>query len=341
MPPTYRESDLLPQTGEATAESKEIAELRSTFEQFCQQVVDEELRGFWERRPINPELNGNGVTQDELLKRVIPRFRKKVRESLPSIKLIVDASPDKDRTLEAIFSVMFPIIARTQLEEGFDVITNIKKTGIDTLTGLPNRKVYDRNLRACVRSYERHGHTFSMLMIDLDHFKSINDRYGHQAGDMVLQEFARRIKEDVKLRELDAVMRIGGEEFALILRFTSKKGACIVADRIQEQLRKAPFLVIDKEGKEQEIEVRASIGVAEYEYVEEMEQAKGGDVHRRADIALYVAKGEVADENEVSLDRRNSIVCDKHIVTDSDIASYKEEFVGKGRSSFPAPKRRQ
>jgi len=326
-----------PETEDGLPESREIQNVEAELERYADSIAESEARKFWEKRPLDPEPNGNGVTFEELMDQVLPKFRENVKENMVPVKLMVDESPNPRETFDRISTMMFPVWARSLIESHYEMLRTLKKSGIDELTGLPNKKMFKRNLRACVKNYERYGTTFSVIIFDLDHFKLVNDTHGHLAGDQVLQEVARRLTADVRLRELDAAMRVGGEEFAIILPSTPKEGACIVAHRVWDVIRKGPFNITDKARVAREIEVTASLGVAEYEEITEDKNSKGDDVVRRADIALYVNKGEEPDEKNETFPQRDCITCDRHRITDEDILAYKEKFKGEGRSSFPAP----
>ena len=102
----------------------------------------------------------------------------------------------------------------------------------DTLSGLHNRRYFMEFLQKELQRFARHGESFSLLMIDIDHFKRINDTYGHPIGDIVIQAVADVLKREV--REMDFVARIGGEEFAVVLPDTEESRALEVAERIRE-----------------------------------------------------------------------------------------------------------
>jgi diguanylate cyclase (GGDEF)-like protein len=102
---------------------------------------------------------------------------------------------------------------------------------VDGLTGLYNRRAFMGRLAEAVAAASRHGTDLSLLMLDADHFKRVNDQYGHQAGDRVLQFIAETVRRN--LRESDSAGRYGGEEFAVVLPHTPVAGAQIVAERIR------------------------------------------------------------------------------------------------------------
>ncbi|WP_181918282.1 MULTISPECIES: GGDEF domain-containing protein [unclassified Wenzhouxiangella] len=158
----------------------------------------------------------------------------------------------------------------------------------DELTGLPNRRRLIARLEAAADRARKSGVIFSVAVLDLDHFKRINDRYGHQAGDEVLTELARRASG--VLRDADAVMRVdetvadfgrfGGEEFLAVLPDTDLAGARRAAERLRRAIAEAPF-----ETTTGSVECTASIGVAEHQAGESINRTIA-----RADEALYRAK---------------------------------------------------
>ncbi len=149
----------------------------------------------------------------------------------------------------------------------------------DALTGLFNRKSFDDRLEGELRKSRLAPYHFSLVMIDLDHFKAVNDTYGHVVGDRVLQACGKALQE-VVLRRSDFCARYGGEEMAVILADCPASGAAMVA----ENLRKGIGTVRVKAGAK-EIEVTASFGVAEG-----CDADLAEDLIERADAALYIAK---------------------------------------------------
>jgi diguanylate cyclase (GGDEF)-like protein len=108
----------------------------------------------------------------------------------------------------------------------------------DPLTELLNRRAFDQNLDHAVRQWERHRRAFVLVIGDVDHFKLINDRFGHPIGDEVLRQMAERIRSS--LRKSDLAFRIGGEEFAVILTETSLKAGTEVADKLRRRIDEDP-----------------------------------------------------------------------------------------------------
>ena len=150
----------------------------------------------------------------------------------------------------------------------------------DQLTGLLNRREFDRILTEEEERVRRFGHPLALVMIDVDHFKSVNDTYGHPAGDAVLREVARRVA--TLPRSVDRVARFGGEEFALVLMQTDRAAALDVARRVCAVVEREPVLVDDRIA----LNVTVSAGVAALP-----EDGKlGTDLVAAADKALYAAK---------------------------------------------------
>lgn len=148
----------------------------------------------------------------------------------------------------------------------------------DTLTGLPNRAMFNDRLRQAVSVSQRSTRSFTVLMIDLDRFKYINDVLGHESGDLVLQEVAKRL--DTVLRESDTVARLGGDEFAVLLQTGN-------SDRVMTAIRKMMAVLADPVMlNNQPVDIGCSIGIACFpEHGEEASL-----LMRRADIAMYSAK---------------------------------------------------
>jgi len=150
----------------------------------------------------------------------------------------------------------------------------------DDLSGLFLRKYMERRIREELARVDRHQGTCSLLMIDIDFFKHVNDTYGHIAGDKVITEIARRLQSTA--REMDVVGRFGGEEFLMLLPETRKEGALIMAERIRKKLSTATF---QAEGRT--FSITASIGIACSSSVEHPNTEK---FIQAADKGLYTAK---------------------------------------------------
>jgi diguanylate cyclase (GGDEF)-like protein len=148
----------------------------------------------------------------------------------------------------------------------------------DSLTGLLSRRAFMEQSNYICHFAERQGLEFTILVIDLDHFKKINDQYGHETGDKVLESFGKIMR--LKSRESDLAGRIGGEEFAFFLPATTADKACNFAERLQKAIRED---IIKKNNVH--IRYTASIGLAYFSQTMNIEMAIS-----QADKALYRAK---------------------------------------------------
>lgn len=152
---------------------------------------------------------------------------------------------------------------------------------IDELTGVYNRREFNLQLKNELERSQRYSHCFTLLLLDIDHFKKLNDTYGHQVGDEALRIIAALLKQE--FRDLDRVARYGGEEFVVILPETSSSIAYAVAERIRQVIAAYPLPI---DNKEQTINVTVSGGLATFPKDGESEEAL---IHN-ADQALYAAK---------------------------------------------------
>jgi two-component system cell cycle response regulator len=154
---------------------------------------------------------------------------------------------------------------------------------LDGLTGIYNHAYLKRFLDLEIKRSQRQGHSTSLLMIDLDNFKQINDNLGHMAGDAILREVARRVKASI--REIDVAARYGGEEFAVVLPYGDSKALRKVGERIRRLIEDQPFLV---PGREDDQRVTVSVGGAVYP----TDAATVEALIDTADRMLYQAKRE-------------------------------------------------
>ena len=176
---------------------------------------------------------------------------------------------------------------RAELEEKNRELARLAAT--DPLTELPNRRSFDHTLERELRGAKRYSDAVSLILLDLDEFKSVNDRFGHGVGDEVLKEIGVRLRD--ACRAGDQVARIGGEEFALTLTRTDEYGARAAAERTRLLVSETPFAT-----SAGDLAITASLGIA----------SAGGaigfdarDLFKAADEALYQSKGE--GRNRVSV----------------------------------------
>jgi diguanylate cyclase (GGDEF)-like protein len=150
---------------------------------------------------------------------------------------------------------------------------------IDMLTNIYNRRHLDEHLRSVISAARRHDRSVGVLIVDIDHFKDVNDEHGHLAGDAVLREVAARLQQ--AMRTEDALGRWGGEEFLAVLTDTPPDGVRVMAERLRQVIAAAPFTLDDGS------QIRVTVSVGHTNGTEDAEVL----VHR-ADDALYVAKAE-------------------------------------------------
>jgi diguanylate cyclase (GGDEF)-like protein len=156
-----------------------------------------------------------------------------------------------------------------------------KRSRTDPLTGLWNRHHFGEQLQRCLDEADRFGQPVSLVLVDIDHFKRVNDTWGHQAGDSVLKQLTRILQDGV--RSVDICVRYGGEEVAMLLTKTDSEHAVEVAQRLRKRIEAHTF----RHGGA-EIAVTASFGVATYpETVKVRDQ-----LFPASDKALYIAKHE-------------------------------------------------
>ena len=163
---------------------------------------------------------------------------------------------------------------RNRLEE------SIEAAMIDPLTALHNRRYLESHLATLVADALGSDRDLSLLLADIDHFKRVNDTYGHDIGDVVLKEFSTRLRRDT--RGIDLACRYGGEEFIVIMPDTNMARAYQVGERLRASIADEPFAI----GQGQSIELTASVGIATVECSDDTPET----VFRRADNALFAAK---------------------------------------------------
>jgi diguanylate cyclase (GGDEF)-like protein len=153
----------------------------------------------------------------------------------------------------------------------------------DFLTGLKTRRYFEEQLDREIKRAERNGNPLSLVLIDVDHFKLVNDRFGHQTGDMILREIAARLMKG--RREIDTVARYGGEEFTIILPDTNLVGSDHVAQRLCKDIESTGFAV----GPSSQVsQLTISLGVASFP----RDAKSKSDLLQAADVALYRAKDD-------------------------------------------------
>jgi diguanylate cyclase (GGDEF)-like protein/hemerythrin-like metal-binding protein len=234
---------------------------------------------------------------NDLMQQAVPgeQFTPKVRQHLTGesgrrfYRIDKDTASDgQDRQLFAISLAGYHIVTliegsddprierlKVQLEEAR------RRSITDPLTGLWNRNQFEEIVRVEVPRAMRYSQPACLLILDIDHFKNVNDHYGHALGDQVLVGFSKLLSEQI--RTVDSLFRWGGEEFVILLPNTSLSAARFIADRLRILISEADFAPLPK--------VTVSIGAAE---LEQNEDAEGW--FQRSDKALYEAKTQGRDQ---------------------------------------------
>jgi diguanylate cyclase (GGDEF)-like protein len=161
-----------------------------------------------------------------------------------------------------------------------------KLTVTDPLTGCYNRGFVNERLARDLKRAERYGRRFSLILCDIDHFKTVNDTYGHRAGDMVLKMFVDRVQQSIR-QKVDWLARYGGEEFLVGLPETGPEGARDLAERLRSEISGKRMRIEDAE-----ITITASFGIADFDPRVPEKRVTPDTLIARADKFLYRAKRE-------------------------------------------------
>jgi len=190
---------------------------------------------------------------------------------------ITNTRGDVEHICVIIYDVTEVAINRLQLQEANVQLQKLSRT--DGLTGLLNRKAWEMELSREFQRFKRYRRSSSMIMMDIDHFKAVNDNHGHPMGDAVIRKTALSLMQN--MREIDIAGRYGGEEFAVILIDTNTKGAALFAERLRKVIES---LTVTHNGVD--IHFTISLGVAELDET----MSTPVDWIDSADKALYEAK---------------------------------------------------
>jgi diguanylate cyclase (GGDEF)-like protein len=178
---------------------------------------------------------------------------------------------------------------KSEIEQVQERARNLERQAlVDPLTNSYNRRAYEQRLKEEFQRYQRYGQGFSLLLLDVDNFKNVNDRYGHSAGDLCLREVIQRVRS--LLRVPDFLARFGGDEMVVILPGTGREEMKVVAEKIHSTIERTRFFY---QGKQ--IPIRVSVGGTQIEAGDR----SGTEVFNRADKALYAAKS--AGRNNVTV----------------------------------------
>lgn len=219
-------------------------------------------------------LKGSILSFDNLYLMIFEQYRLTYNELITKMSKLNDQIVDITRQLEK---------KNLQLSEALTTIKRITNT--DPLTGILNRRAFQKALTREISFARRHKLPLSFVIIDIDHFKRINDTYGHEVGDYVLKNFSKIIRKSIRYE--DTFARFGGEEFILILPNTNIDSALEVCERIRQKIEKTKFKGIKEK-------ITASFGITEL-----LQTDKELDVLKRADEALYEAKRKGRNRCEI------------------------------------------
>ena len=202
----------------------------------------------------------------------------RIRKDASRVNVSVTVSPVRDRhgTIVAALSIGRDITEKKRFEGQLQHLADH-----DHLTGLFNRRRFEEELRREIARAHRYDTDGSVLAIDIDHFKYVNDSLGHAAGDDLIATLANTLR--TRLRETDVIARIGGDEFAVILPGVDERQASVVANELLDAVRAASRIELPRTVQQ----ITASIGVAPFGHVAEL---TSDDLLVEADIAMYDAK---------------------------------------------------
>lgn len=249
----------------------------------------------FEYKPLEVELNFGKQSRHRAF------YRLRLCEELLGVINFSRKSPfsqDELATLETLLCQLIYPLRNTILYQ-----KAVRAAHIDPLTGTSNRAALDKTLQREVELAHRHHLPLSIVLLDLDKFKTINDQYGHSAGDYILKTLVGCIEETV--RGSDILFRYGGEEFVLILSGTDTDGAKRIAERLRCAIESYPF-IYDR----QEIAMTASFGVANLRNRDDVKQ-----LFNKADSALYEAKNSGRNQVRFYVEPKFTAVTDEQTVS--------------------------
>jgi len=207
-----------------------------------------------------------------------------VKSQLGNIRQVIDHYQQTDQAQQFLAEQLATLGAKIKTMEveaeknRTNLETHRQKALHDPLTELPNREAYNERASAEVQRWQRYGRPLTIAIFDIDHFKRINDTYGHQAGDRVIKVIGRSIAK--RLREVDFFCRYGGEEFVALMPETDSATALVVLEKVRDAIANAAFNY-----KAQAMSITLSVGLTEFIENDSLETA-----FERADQALYTAK---------------------------------------------------
>ncbi len=248
---------------------------------------EDALRAFYETKPdliisdiAMPKMNGKELCRiirrdysEDLIPFVFLTAQSELSDKREGFELGADDYIVKPFDAEELLMRVKAKLERTSVVK--------KMTSTDELTGVYNRRVFDEKLNEMIRFANRYDRQFSVAFLDVDHFKSVNDRHGHQAGDFLLKSLAKFLL--LNIREVDRIFRMGGDEFAILIFEKPKQEAFKMLDRLKSLLREKKFF--DPHAK---VFLKATVSTGIAGFPEDA--TSGDDLVRLADAAMYEAK---------------------------------------------------
>ena len=232
-------------------------------------------------RHCQPEADALLQSMDAASVLVVPLF---VRNRVMGSMQLFGERTDSFSREDAQLLWMLSLVAESMLARDYSNETLLRFAFTDFLTGLKTRGFFEQQLDLELARAERRGTPLAVLMIDIDHFKRLNDTHGHPAGDIVLRDVAAILTRD--LREIDTAARYGGEEFILLLPETNLQGAKLVAQRLRSSVEQANFFIGTATGRAPSTSPSASASPCSPRKL-----ASKRDLLEASDTALYEAKG--------------------------------------------------
>jgi diguanylate cyclase len=214
----------------------------------------------------------------------INQLKDTVKSQLGNIRQVIDHYQQTDHAQQHLAEQLATLGAKiktmeVEAEKNRTSLERHRQKALhDPLTELPNREAYNERASAEVQRWQRYGRPLTIAIFDIDHFKRINDSYGHQAGDRVIKVIGRSIAK--RLREVDFFCRYGGEEFVALMPETDSETALGVLEKVRDAIANAAFNY-----KDQPMSITLSVGLTEFKTNDVLETA-----FERADQALYNAK---------------------------------------------------
>jgi diguanylate cyclase (GGDEF)-like protein len=264
--------------------SYQVYEMESFLEDSLDQVGKTEKSNAEFNSTIAVELKE--LNQNANFSKTLTELKRAVIAKLEKIKVVLEKKNREDELRNADITRKIENLRdglqqmKTEADSARQKIGKLKKQLlVDPLTGAFNRKAYDDRIGEELERYLRYHRIFSLLLFDIDHFKIVNDRYGHAIGDKCLKEITRHGQS--LLRQNDMLFRIGGEEFVIILPETDIKGASRVAEKLRSAIENIEFIM-----KEETLKITISIGLT----MVNAQDKNVSNLFDRVDAAMYDAK---------------------------------------------------